>query len=81
MKLTSQEQFLLEWLGKEDVSQYGECHGAALDRLIDLGLAQLHGEESGTDNPFIAKGKSLMYRAVSLTELGRQALSTGSKTP
>lgn len=39
---TDAEQFLLEWLGKEDFSQYGECHGKSLDRLVELGLAQIH---------------------------------------
>lgn len=68
--LTPNERFLLVWLGQEDFSQYGECHGAALDALIVKGLAQVHGEESGINNNFIAKGRDLMYRAVSLTESG-----------
>lgn len=65
---------LLEWLGKEDFSQYGECHGTALDKLIELGLAQLHG--AGEHQYFIAKGTSMMHRAVSLTDAGRDALNT-----
>lgn len=71
MKLTNDERDLLSWLGKTDVSQYGECYGQSLDSLIAKGLAQVHGEESETNNPFIAKGRGIMYRAVSLTDEGR----------
>lgn len=38
--LTSQEKFLLEWLGREDWSAYGECEGQHLTVLINLGLAK-----------------------------------------
>ena len=70
-ELTPSERFLLDWLSKEDFSQYGECHGRTLDRLIERGLAQLHGEETETQNTFIAKGHGIMFRAVSLTDAGR----------
>jgi hypothetical protein len=68
--LTDDQWDLLDWLSKEDFSQYGECHGPALSRLIDLGFAQVHGEETETDNTFIAKGRGIMFRAVSLTDAG-----------
>lgn len=70
---TASEQSLLEWLAKEDFSQYGECHGKSLDRLVELGLAQIHGP--GEHQHFTAKGCELMYRAVSLTDAGRAVLS------
>jgi hypothetical protein len=69
-QLTKDERFLLEWLSKEDFSQYGECHGKSLDGLIAKGLAQLHGAETERNNTFIAKGDGIMFRAVSLTEKG-----------
>jgi hypothetical protein len=68
--LTASERDLLHWLSREDFSQYGECHGKALDRLVALGLAQVHGEETETNNTFIAKGRGIMFRAVSLTDAG-----------
>ena len=74
--LTPAERDLLEWLGREDFSQYGECYGPTLDSLIAKGLVELSrpGEhQSG----FIAQDphgtKSRMYLAVSLTESGRAA--------
>jgi hypothetical protein len=70
--LNAAERDLLLWLGEEDFSQYGECHGAALDALIAKGLAQLH-EQSGFDNTFIAKGPGKMYWKVSLTDAGHAA--------
>lgn len=73
-ELVAGERDLLEWLGKEDFSQYGECHGRALDGLIAKGLAQVHGAEEHQSG-FIARGSGGMYRAVSLTEAGRAALS------
>jgi hypothetical protein len=79
-ELTKDQRDLLQWLSNEDFSQYGECHGSALDRLIELGLAQVHGEETETDNNFIAKGRGIMFRAVSLTEMGwafKEQLSCG----
>jgi hypothetical protein len=69
-QLTDDEVDLLIWLGEEDYSQYGECHGIALDALVELGLAQLHGPETEHNNTFIAKGSGIMFRAVSLTEAG-----------
>lgn len=59
---------LLKWLGEEDFTQYGECHGKSLDELVADGLAQIHA--NGEHQYFIAKGNGDMYRAVSLTEAG-----------
>jgi hypothetical protein len=73
--LTVSEKDLLLWLSREDFSQYGECHGSALDSLIAKGLAQLHGEETETNNTFIAKGHGIMFRAVSLTDAGLDVVS------
>jgi hypothetical protein len=71
-RLTDDENSLLVWLGQEDYGQYGECHGASLDSLIEKDLAQLHqGREF--QSSFIAKGDSKMHQAVSLTEKGREA--------
>ena len=67
--LTVSEKDLLLWLSREDFSRYGECHGSALDSLIAKGLAQLHGEETETNNTFIAKGHGIMFRAVSRPRL------------
>lgn len=67
--LTPNERLLLNWLSKEDFSQYGECHGIELDRLIECGLAQVHGP--GNHQSLIASDlDDIMFRAVSLTELG-----------
>jgi hypothetical protein len=71
MLLSTEERDLLAWLAQEDVSQYGECYGRTLDALIEKGLAEVLGEETETQNPFIAKGKGIMYRAVRLTDAGR----------
>lgn len=35
------EKDLLEWLGQEDSSAYGECHGDQLDALIAKGLVEV----------------------------------------
>lgn len=72
MDLNKSERDLLTWLGTEEFSQYGECHGASLDGLVAKGLAQIYtpGEHQ---TGFIAKGRGNMYRAVSLTEAGRAA--------
>ncbi len=72
--LSASAQDLLRWLGEEDYSQYGECHGPALDELVAAGLTQIHkpGDYQGA---FIAKGTSLMYRAVSLTEAGLRCIN------
>jgi hypothetical protein len=77
-ELTKIQRVLLNWLGSEDFQQYGECHGADLDRLIELGLAQIH--TPGTHQTgFIAQDwdgtKGDKYRAVSLTEAGRKLIS------
>ena len=73
LDLKKSELFLLEWLGLEDYSQYGECKSAALDKLVTEGLAQVH-EDRGLQAGFIAQGDSEDYRAVSLTDAGRKAL-------
>lgn len=73
MKLSENERRLLDWLGREEYSQFGECYGDNLDTLIARGLAQVHGP--GEHQSFIAKGTSQMYRAVSLTPAGRAALA------
>ena len=74
--LTPSERFILDWLSKQDFSQYGECRGRTLDRLIQRGLAQIHGP--GEHQHFIANDhagtQGMMYRAVSLTDAGRAAL-------
>jgi hypothetical protein len=69
-ELTKTELMLLKWLAKEEFSQYGECHGVALNGLVDKGLAEIH-EDGEHQESFIAKGRSEMYRAVSLTDKGR----------
>ena len=70
--LSDRERDLLLWLGEEDYSQYGECHGEALDVLVAKGFAQIHGP--GEHQVFIANDpagtKGMMFRAVSLTEAG-----------
>lgn len=71
--LTDAERDLLKWLGQEDFSQYGECHGAALDALCRLGLAQVH-DDGGEKGSFIAKGRGPMLNSVSLTPAGIEAL-------
>lgn len=76
--LNSGERFILKWLGESDFSQYGECYGKSLDALIAKGLAQVHlpgSHQSG----FIARGNGDMYRAVSLTDAGRAALTAGDR--
>lgn len=75
MTLTSQDRLLLEWLQRDD-GQYGECHGRTLDGLVERGLAVVQGAQSGVNNGFIAKGTDIMYRAVSITDAGRLALSS-----
>src|SRR5262249_4860650 len=41
--LSASERDLLLWLSEEAFSQYGECHGDAFEKLVSLGLAQVHG--------------------------------------
>jgi hypothetical protein len=80
IELTPDELHLLQWLGESDFSHYGECYGRSLDRLVALGLAQIHGP--GEHQVFIARptptqiaqGEDQMYRAVSLTRAGEQEL-------
>jgi hypothetical protein len=78
--LTDSERDLLRWLGEAEFGQYGECYGASLDRLIELGLAQLHAP--GEHQNFIANDwagtKGINYQAVSLTEAGRALLRASS---
>jgi hypothetical protein len=69
MFLSAGERDLLNWLSREDFSQYGECRGPVLDALVRKGLAQIHGA-GDHQGGFIAKGGGDMYRAVSLTEAG-----------
>jgi hypothetical protein len=74
VSLTPRQLGLIEWLSLEDFSQYGECYGSDLDRLVELGFAQVHGpleHQSG----FIARGTGAMYRAVSLTDKGRELVA------
>lgn len=70
--VTPGERFLLVWLGEKEFSQYGECHGTALDALVAKGLAQVHTNRE-LQSGFIAQGDSAMYLAVSLTDAGRAA--------
>lgn len=63
------EKDLLEWLGQEDSSAYGECHGEQLDALIAKGLAEV--EQA-------PPGRSKMFARVTLTEAGLSALSAQS---
>jgi hypothetical protein len=79
-ELKEGHRYLLEWLSKEDFSQYGECKGAALDRLIELGLAQVHKPDIGQSG-FIVRGHALDYCAVSLTDAGRAALTGREADP
>jgi hypothetical protein len=72
--ITPNERSLLLWLGEEEFSQYGECYGAALDILVARGLAIIH-HDGSNQNGFIAKGSSLMFCAVSLTDEGKKLLA------
>lgn len=38
--LNTSEQFLIDWLSKEDWSSYGECYGKDFDRLSALGIVE-----------------------------------------
>ena len=70
-ELNADERDLLLWLAEEDFSQFGECHGRALDVLIEKGLAQVHEDRDHQDRAgFIARGEGPMFRAVSLTARG-----------
>lgn len=59
-------KFLLEWLGKEDMSRLGECKGQTLDELVRAGLAQI-----GTAPP----GLHADYSPVTLTLAGKRMLN------
>lgn len=74
MDLSNDEYIVLEFLYDCDPAQYGECYGKVLDGLILKGLAVIGTEDTGHHNGFIAKGSGLMYRAVYLTDEGRNAL-------
>lgn len=65
MNLTKDERFLLEWLGREDVSAYGECYGPSLDHLAALGIVLIE--------PY-GPGLADHYGRVTLTDLGRTTL-------
>jgi hypothetical protein len=60
-KLTNDQHLVHEWLSKDDTSAYGECKGAALDALVELGIAEL--------GP-IPAGRSEDYRRVWLSDYG-----------
>lgn len=64
---------LLKWIDEQEYAQYGECYGKMLDKVIADGLVQVHGPGEH-DTGFIAKGRTLPYRAVSLTEAGKEWL-------
>lgn len=70
--LSKDEWFLLEWLSKEDVSQYGECYGAAFDELERKGLVQLNGSRN---HPRV------MFLGCGLTESGRAAVKARGDQP
>ena len=75
--LSAAERDLLLWLNEEAFSQYGECHGDAFEKLVSLGLAQVHGpgehqEGFAASEPDGTKPSYLMFRAVSLTPGGRR---------
>lgn len=64
---------LLKWIAEEGKAQYGECYGETLGRLIAKGEVEvLEGIEH--QSGFIARGSGEMYRAVVLTEAGRERL-------
>lgn len=77
--LTDDERSLLVWLSKEDFSQYGECYGEALNKLVSKGLAKIH-DDGNHQTGFIARGRSLMHLTVSLTEAGRIELGEVAMT-
>jgi hypothetical protein len=45
--LSSQEHFLLDWLGKEEACELTDCHGMPLDRLVAMGLVGIAAEAPG----------------------------------
>ena len=77
-EMTGNERFLLGWL-HDGPGQYGECRGPSLNALVARGFVVISGEESGIDNGFIAKGRGIMYRTVSITDAGRAALQPNAE--
>lgn len=65
IELTKDEHHLLDWLGKEDHSAYGECHGRAYDRLNDLGLTRVVHRDA----------RDAMFNRVGLTDQGIELLA------
>lgn len=64
-KLTQTELNFLDWLSKEDLNAFGECHGSTLDGLVMAGLA------------IIMPGNATAgYAVVSISDKGRQILKT-----
>lgn len=64
-RLMSGERFMLDWLSKEESSALGECEGADLAHLEQMGLVEI----------IPAEGKHRHYSSVRLTNDGRAALS------
>lgn len=64
--LSAEEASLLEWLGREDASSYGECSGRALDVLVGRGLASVAAADP--------RGRD--YDAVSVTRRGFRYLAS-----
>lgn len=74
-ELNKEQRALVNWLGRDEYSQYGECYGSDLDSLVEMGLAQIH-DNGQFQEGFIAKHPTHpMFRAVSLTEAGRSVLA------
>lgn len=67
VELTDEDQFILDWLSKEETSQVGECEGKAFGRLLGFGLAEL-----GPEDP-----RGEQYRTVKLTDKGKALVSKG----
>ncbi len=67
-RLSTAEAFLLKWLSKEDSSSYGECKGADMDRLVQLGIAEL--------GP-IPDGRTEEFRRCWLSEYGWELITDG----
>lgn len=63
-RLTKSEAFLLDWLGKEDFSTYGECKGPDFEALEHRGLVRLWPNDERHKD----------YWRVSLTAQGIQVL-------
>jgi hypothetical protein len=74
-ELTVPERNLLEWLGEEDFSRYGECRGRALNLLVEHGLAKVHKDDERFWVHTLSEDRE-DYQAVSLTDAGRDVLRT-----